>query len=102
MQMPPPDEERRPRCDQHQEAAETQTKPLAHIVRPTGCVCGCVNGVDCITDTSPLDRYRRKLGLDPLDRPDDWWLDPYADCRCQRGYWTGRGVFVCTCRQEVA
>lgn len=47
--MPPPNGERRPRCDEHQEAAETRsTKPnVAHIVRPTGCLCGCVNGVDC-------------------------------------------------------
>lgn len=27
--------------------------------------------------------------------------DP-GSCRCQRARWTGEGVFICVCREEVA
>lgn len=37
--------------------------------------------------------------------PDCGITAPPADpgtCRCQRARWTGEGVFICVCRQEVA
>lgn len=100
-QTPPGDGRGRPGKGDLKIPSPPSSKITPRLPR-VGCICGGLPSEPCAYDVPAVDRYRARLGLPPLDRPDGWWSDRFADCRCQRGYWTGRGIFVCICRQEVA
>lgn len=52
------------------QAAPKTPKPIevSTRLRHADCPCGCISGVDCITKSTPLERYRARLGLPLLPR----------------------------------